>query len=283
MIAITGATGHLGQLTIQALLDQGTAPQEIVALVRTPEKAAALAARGVQVRAADYHRPETLASALQGVDKLLLISTSDFDDRVGQHRNVVEAARQAGVKLLAYTSVLKADTSTLGLAADHKATEELIRASGVPFVLLRNGWYLENYDLKSALERGAIAGAAGDGRFNPASRADYAAAAAAVLTQPGMENRTFELGGDQAITLSDLAAEVQAQSGREVAYHNMPTEAYGQMLEGVGLPAPVAQMLADSDRGLEHGDLQTESHDLSTLIGRPTTTLAQGVTAALKG
>jgi len=281
MIAITGATGHLGQLTIQALLDAGTAPQEIVALVRSPEKAASLAAQGVQVRAADYHRPETLAPALAGVERLLLISSSDLADRVGQHRNVVEAVRQAGVKLLAYTSVLNADTSTLGLADDHRATEELIRASGVPFVFLRNGWYLENYDLKSAVEHGAIAGAAGEGRFNPASRADYAVAAAAVLTQPGMENKVFELGGDQAITLSEMAAEVQAQSGREVAYHNMSQAAYGQMLEGVGLPVPVAQMLADSDRGLENGDPHTERRDLSTLIGRPTTTLAQGVKTAL--
>ena len=284
MIAITGASGHLGQLTTQALLERGVPPQEIVAVVRTPEKAAALAARGVQVRQGDYTRPDTLVSALRGAQKVLLISSSDFADRVGQHRNVIEAARQVGATLLAYTSLLRADTSTLSLAADHKATEELIRASGLPFVFLRNGWYLENYNPAQAAAQGAVAGSAGEGRVSAASRADYAAAAAAALTRPQQEHATvYELGGDQAFTLSELAAEVQAQSGRPVSYQNMPAADYAQMLLGFGLPAPVAEMLADSDTGLEKGELYTDSRDLSRLIGRPTTTMPEGVKAALQG
>jgi NAD(P)H dehydrogenase (quinone) len=284
MIAITGASGHLGQLTIEALLERGVPPQEIVAVVRTPEKATALTARGVQVRQGDYTRPETLVSALQGAQKVLLISSSDFADRVGQHRNVIEAARQAGATLLAYTSLLRADTSTLSLAADHKATEELIRASGLPFVFLRNGWYLENYTPAQAAAQGAVVGSAGEGRVSAASRADYAAAAAAALTQPQQAPGTvYELGGDQAFTLSELAAEVQTQSGNPVSYRNMPAADYAQMLLGFGLPAPVAEMLADSDTGLEKGELYTDSRDLSRLIGRPTTSMQEGVKVALQG
>lgn len=284
MIAITGASGHLGQLTIEALIERGVPPQEIVAVVRTPEKATALAERGIQVRQGDYTRPETLVSALQGVQQVLLISSSDFADRAGQHRNVIEAAKQVGATLLAYTSLLRADTSTLSLAADHKATEELIRASGLPFVFLRNGWYLENYNSAQAAAQGAVAGSAGEGRVSAASRADYAAAAAAALTQPQQAPDTvYELGGDQAFTLSELAAEVQTQSGRPVSYQNMPAADYAQMLLGFGLPAPVAEMLADSDTGLEKGELYTDSRDLSRLIGRPTTTMPEGVKAALQG
>jgi NAD(P)H dehydrogenase (quinone) len=284
MIAITGASGHLGQLTIEALLERGVPPQEIVAVVRTPEKATALTARGVQVRQGDYTRPETLVSALQGAQKVLLISSSDFADRVGQHRNVIEAARQAGATLLAYTSLLRADTSTLSLAADHKATEELIRASGLPFVFLRNGWYLENYTPAQAAAQGAVVGSAGEGRVSAASRADYAAAAAAALTQPQQApGMVYELGGDQAFTLSELAAEVQTQSGNPVSYRNMPAADYAQMLLGFGLPAPVAEMLADSDTGLEKGELYTDSRDLSRLIGRPTTSMQEGVKVALQG
>lgn len=281
MIAITGATGHLGRLTIQALLQRGVSPDTLVALVRDPARAADLAAQGVTVRQADYTQLHTLDAALQGVDHLLLISSSDMNGRVDQHRNVVDAAVRAGVKLLAYTSLLRADTSGLGLAQDHRATEALIRASGLPFVLLRNSWYLENYNPAQAAQHGMLAGAAGEGRVSAASRADYAEAAAAVLTEPGHENAVYELGGDHAFTLSDLAAEIQAQTGRPVTYQNMTPDAYADMLRGVGLPAPVADMLADSDAHLAQGDLYTRSGDLRRLIGRPTTTLSEGVRAAL--
>jgi NAD(P)H dehydrogenase (quinone) len=282
MIAITGATGHLGILTIQALLDQGIAAHEILALVRSPEKAAGLASQGIQVRQADYHQSEALKTALQGVQKLLLISSSDFNDRLGQHRHVIEAAKHNSVKLLAYTSVLRADTSKLALAKDHKGTEDLIRAAGLPFVFLRNSWYLENYNPVQAAAQGAIAGSAGNGRVSAASRADYAAAAAAVLTQAVLENAIYELGGDEAFTMSELAAEVQAQSGRVVLYQNMPAEAYAGMLQSFGVPAVVSQILADSDVQLEQGELFTDRKDLSKLIGRPTTTLSNAVKMALK-
>ena len=283
MIAITGATGHLGQLTIHALLDLGTPAAEIVALVRDPQKAADLSARGVQVRQADYTRPETLGPALQGVDKLLLISSNDVADRATPQRNVVNAAKAAGVKLLAYTSILHADTAEMQLAADHRVTEADIRASGVPFVFLRNSWYLENYDVAQAAQFGALPGSAGEGKVSAASRADYAAAAAAVLTLPHQENTIYELGGDQAFTLGELAAEVQAVSGRPVTYQNMDETAYAEMLKGFGVPAPLADKLADADTHLAKGELFTDSGDLRRLIGRPTTPMSEAVKAGWQG
>ena len=283
MIGITGATGHLGQLTIQALLDTGTPAPEIVALVRDPQKAAALAAKGVQVRQADYTRPETLGPALRGIDKLLLISSNDLTNRATSQKNVVDAAQQAGVKLLAYTSILRAATSPMRMAEDHKATEADIRASGVPFVFLRNGWYLENYSVAQAAQHGAVAGSAGAGRISAAPRADYAAAAAAALTQPDQAGRIYELGGDQAFTLSELATEIQAQSGQPVTYRDMPEADYAAMLEGFGLPSSAAETIADADTQAQRGALFTDSHDLSRLIGRPTTSLKDGVKASLAG
>ena len=283
MIGITGATGHLGQLTVQALLDRGVLASEIVALVRSPEKASGLTAKGVQVRHADYTQPQTLGTALQDIDKLLLISSNDVVDRATPQQNVVEAATQAGVKLIAYTSIPRADTSTMRLAEDHKTTEAAIRASGLPFVFLRNGWYLENYNLAQAAQHGVLAGSAGDGRVSAAARADYAEAAAVVLSENGHENKVYELGGDHAFTLSELAAEVQAQSGKPVRYQNMPEPEYAVMLKGFGLPDALAEKLADADTGLKKGELYVDSGDLSRLIGRPTTTLSAGVKTALHG
>jgi NAD(P)H dehydrogenase (quinone) len=285
MIAVTGATGHLGRLVIENLLDRGVAPREIVAIARNPEKAQDLAGRGVQLRQADYTRPETLVPALQGVEKLLLVSGSELGQRLAQHTNVVRAAREAGVRLLAYTSILNADRSRMQLAAEHLASEELIRASGIPFVLLRNSWYLENYteNLGSALEHGALLGSAEDGRVSAATRADYAAAAAAVVTGESHENRVYELGGDEAFTLSGLAEIISRESGRPVAYRDLPEEEYAQALMSFGLPEPVARMLADSDRGIARGELFTDSGDLRRLIGRPTASPREAVAAALRG
>ncbi len=282
MIGITGATGHLGQLTVQALLDRGVPTTEIVALVRNPEKASGLTAKGVQVRHADYTQPETLRVALQGIDKLLLISSNDIANRVIPQQNVVEAAKQAGVKLIAYTSILRADTSTMRLAEDHKHTEAAIRESDIPFVFLRNGWYLENYNPTQAAEHGVIAGSAGGGRVSAAARADYAEAAAVVLSQDGHETAIYELGGDEGFTLEELAAEVQAQSGQPVRYQNMPEADYAAMLKGFGLPDVMAEKLADADTKLEQGELYIDNRDLSRLIGRPTTTLSAGVKVALQ-
>ncbi|MEV1289154.1 SDR family oxidoreductase [Micromonospora sp. NPDC049679] len=283
MITITGATGQLGRLTVTALLDRGVPAGEIVAAVRNPDKAADLAALGVQVRHADYNQPETLAEAFAGTDRLLLISGSEVGQRVAQHANVVAAAKAAGVRLIAYTSILNADTSGVSLATEHRASEALVRDSGLPFVLLRNGWYLENYtaNLAPALQHGAIFGTAGEGRVAAATRADFAAAAAAVLAGEGHENAVYELGADQSFTMAELAAEVTRQSGTEVVYRDLPAEEYTKVLVGVGLPEPVAAMLADSDQGIARGELATDSGDLRTLIGRPTTTLAEGIGAAL--
>jgi len=283
MIAITGATGHLGRLVIAALLDQNVPASEIVAIVRDAGKAADLAARGVQVRQADYAQPDTLTAALRGVDKLLFVSSSEVGSRAAQHRNVVDAARATGVTLLAYTSIPKADTSPMLLAAEHKATEEMIRAAGLPFVFLRNGWYMENYtdNLAPTLQHGALLGSAGEGRFTPATRADYAAAAAAVLTGQGHENGVYELGGDESVSLAGLAAEIGTQSGTPVTYRNLPAVEYANVLTGFGLPVGLATVLADADLGIARGDLTTESGDLRRLIGRPTTTLADAVRAGL--
>ncbi len=287
MIVVTGATGHLGRHVITGLLEKVPA-SEIVAAVRTPEKAADLAALGMQVRQADYSQPGTLSSALAGADKVLLISSSDLtsgsDARAVQHQAVVDAAKAEGVKLLAYTSILRADTSALALSKVHKATEENIQASGLPFVFLRNGWYFENQTdaLGPALQHGAILGAAGEGRFASALRADYAAAAVAVLSSPGHENTAYELAGDFPYTLAELAAEVSKQAGKTVAYNDLPPEGYQAALESFGLPAVLAAYLVNAELGAAKGELDDSSGDLHRLIGRPTATLADAVAAALR-
>lgn len=283
MIAVTGATGHLGSLVINDLLDRGVPPSEIVAAARNPEKAADLAARGVEVREADYTKPDTLEAAFEGVDRLLFISNSDLGQRVEQHRNVVEAAKKAGVGLIAYTSIVRADTSPLLLAEGHRTTEAMIRESGIPFVFLRNGWYTENYtgNLAQTLEHGVILGSADGGRVSAATRADYAAAAASVLTSEGHEGIAYELGGDEAFTMDELAAEITRQSGTEVVYRDLPEEEYTRALVGFGLPEPAAAIYADGDARLAEGHLYVDSGDLRRLIGRPTTPLADAVAAAL--
>ena len=284
MIVITGATGQLGRLVIQALLQKVPA-REIVAAVRSPEKAADLAALGVSVRRADYTDPDSLTTAFAGADKLLLISSSEIGDRVPQHRAVIDAATRAGVSLVAYTSVLRADTSPLGLAAEHKATEALLRASGLPFVLLRNGWYTENYtaSVPAALAHGVVLGSAGQGRIASAARADYAAAAAAVLTLDGQAGRVYELAGDASYTLAELAAEIARQSGKAVEYKDLPEADYKAALIGLGLPAVIADLLANSDVGASAGGLFDDGRQLSRLIGRPTTPLASSVGVAMQG
>lgn len=283
MIAITGASGQLGRLVVEALLETVPAAQ-IVAAVRDPAKVADLAARGVQVRLADYGRPDTLVPAFQGIDKLLLISSSEVGQRVEQHRHVIDAARQAGVGLVAYTSLLHADRSPLGLAAEHVATEALLKASGLPHVLLRHGWYTENYlaSIAPALQHGAYLGSAGAGRIASATRADYAAADVAVLLRDDQAGRVHELAGDQAYTLAELASEISRQSGRSVVYQDLPQADFQAALLGAGLPEPLAALLADSDAGAAQGALFDDSHQLSALIGRPTTPLAGLVRAAVQ-
>jgi NAD(P)H dehydrogenase (quinone) len=283
-IVVTGATGQLGRLVVESLLDRGVPAAEIVAAGRSTDKIADLADRGVRVRRIDFTDPATLAEAFAGADRVLLVSSSEVGRRAEQHRNAIDAAREAGVTLLAYTSIAQAETTTMLLAAEHQATETYLRESGVPFTLLRNGWYLENYtaQLPVALEHGAILGSAGEGRVSAATRADYAAAAAAVLTGEGHEGKAYELGGDHSFTLPELAAEITRQTGTEVAYRDLPVEEYTQVLVGAGLPEQAAAVFADSDRGIARGELLVESGDLSRLAGRPTTSLADGLAAALR-
>ena len=283
MIVVTGASGKLGRHVVEQLLEKVPASQ-VVAAVRDPEKVADLAARGVVVRRADYARPETLPAALAGAQKLLLISSSEVGQRAPQHQAVVAAARQAGVRLLAYTSILRADTSRLGLAAEHKATESAIRASGLPWVFLRNGWYLENFteNLAPVLQHGALLGCSGQGRVAAAARADYAAAAVAILTDQGHGGRVLELAGDARFTKAELAAEVGRQAGRAIVHRELPPAEYEAVLAGAGLPGPYAHLLADSDVGTALGDLDDTSGTLRGLIGRPTMTLAAAVAAGLR-
>ena len=283
MIVITGASGQLGRLVIQSLIERGVPAAQVVAAVRTPAKAADLAALGVQVREADYNRPDTLAKAFKGASKLLLISSSEIGQRLPQHLAVIDAAREAKVQLLAYTSVLHADQSALGLAAEHRATEHAIHASGLKHVLLRNGWYTENYlaSVPPALQYGVFMGAAGEGRIASAPRADYAQAAAAVLTQATPASATFELAGDSSYTLAELVAELNRQTGKAVTYQNLPQAEFEAALKGAGLPEGLAALLADSDAAAAKGALFDNGRQLSALIGRPTTPLAVAMKSAL--
>ena len=278
MIAITGATDQLGQHVIESLLKTVPASQ-IVAIVRNPAKATALSQQGITVRQADYSDEAAFTTALQGIDKLLLISSSEVGQRAPQHRNVINAAKAAHVKFIAYTSLLHADTSPLGLADEHVATEQMLAESGIAYALLRNGWYTENYlaSAPAALEHGVFIGAAGEGKIASATRADYAAAAARVISEDGHAGKTYELAGDAGWTLSQLAAELAKQSGKKVVYQNLSEADFAAALKGVGLPAGLADMLADSDTGASKGGLFDDSHTLSKLIGRPTTSLADSV------
>ncbi|ENA0600887.1 SDR family oxidoreductase [Enterobacter hormaechei subsp. xiangfangensis] len=282
MIAITGATGQLGQHVIEELLKTVPASQ-IVAIVRNLAKAEALRQQGVVVRQADYTDEAAFTTALNGVDKLLLISSSEVGQRAVQHQNVINAAKAAGVKFIAYTSLLHADKSPLGLHVEHVETENALAASGVPYALLRNGWYTENYlaSAPPALGHGVFMGAAGEGKIASATRADYAAAAAKVISEEGHAGKVYELAGDNAWTLSELAAELSKQSGKPVTYQNLSEADFAAALKGVGLPAGLAEMLADSDTGASKGGLFDDSHTLSKLIGRPTTPLAESVKAIL--
>lgn len=277
-IAITGASGQLGRLAIENLKTRVDAG-DIVALVRDPSKVADL---DVEAREADYHKPETLTAALQGIDRLVLISSSDFDDRAGQHQNVINAAKETGVKHLIYTSILKADASPMIIAQDHKVTETAIKASDIPYTFLRNGWYTENWtgSLPAAVEAGALIGSADNAKVTPATRQDYAEAIAAVAAGEGHEGQIYELGG-AAFTLSDLAAELSKQTGKDIPYNDLPEAAYKDILISFQLPEALATVIADADAQAQNGWLTDESGTLERLIGRPATPLSSAVAAAL--
>ncbi|MFC9847529.1 SDR family oxidoreductase [Streptomyces sp. NPDC060223] len=282
-IVVTGATGSLGRHVIEGLLEKVPADQ-ITAVVRDETKAAGFAARGVNIAVADYNAPETFDGVFAAGDKVLLISGNEFHlGRVGQHQVVIDAAKAAGVALLAYTSA--PGSLTAALADDHRATEEAILASGLPYSLLRNGMYNENYteNLAPVLEHGAVVQAAGDGRIASAARADYADAAVAVLTGEGHENTTYELSGDTTFGYAEYAAEVAKQSGKEIAYNSVPADVYFGVLTGAGLPEAFATIMVGVDASVEKGEVAVTTGDLSRLTGRPTTPIAESVAAALKG
>ncbi|WP_328688421.1 SDR family oxidoreductase [Streptomyces caniferus] len=282
-IVVTGATGALGRLVVEELLKR-TAPGEIVAVARDRAKAAGIEARGVRVKVADYSRPETLQGVFAAGDRALLISGNEAGQRLVQHRAVIDAAREAGVALLAYTSILGGPAATFSIAEEHLATEQALLASGVPYCLLRNGWYHENYTgaLAGTLRTGAVVGSAGRGRVATAARRDYAEAAAVVLTGSGQENTVYELSGDTAWTMAEYAAEVSRQTGREIPYRDLPPERYTALLIEAGVPALGARMVAEADAGIARGELGATPGELSRLLGRPTTPIAEAITEALK-
>jgi NAD(P)H dehydrogenase (quinone) len=280
-IVVTGATGHLGRLVVESLIERGATPAEVVATGRDPERLAPLADLGVRTAVADYTDSAALDTALEGAGTVLLVSGSEAGQRVAQHANVVAAAARAGVALLGYTSIANADTAQHALVTDHRETERVIRASGVPFTFLRNSWYLENYlpQVPGYLEHGVV-GASGDGRVSAATRADYADAAAAALLDPASAGRTYELGG-APFTLAELAETVAAASGREVGHTEVSAEQLTGILVGAGLPRPYAEALTSADLGIARGELEVTSGDLERLIGRTPTSLREAVDATL--
>ena len=281
-IAITGATGQLGNLVIEQLL-QLTAAQNIVALVRKIDKAEHFKVQGIEPREFDYDRPETLVPALLGIDKLLLISANEIGRRTPQHQAVIDAAKVAGVPYLAYTSLLRADTSPLGLAQEHRETEKLIQDSGITYTFLRNNWYSENYlaGVAHTIEIGTLFGAAQDGRISSASRIDYAEAAAKVLTSTGHENKTYELAGSESFSLSDLATFIGQAVNKDIIYQNLSAEEYTQGLTQAGLPAGLVDVIVDADIQTIQGAMYSDSKDLEQLIGHKTTSIQDSIKAAL--
>lgn len=282
MILVTGASGQLGRLVIEQLLSE-TEANNIIAAVRSPEKVANLAERGVVVRQADYNDPASLISALEGVDKLLLISSSEVGNREAQHANVINAAKEVGVAFIAYTSLLHADTSPLTLAAEHKATEALLAESGLDYCLLRNGWYSENYtaSIPAALQFGVMIGCAGNGKISSTARADYAAAAAKVMLSDDQVGKVYELAGDESYSLEEFAAVLSEATGKDIGYQNLPESAFQGALLEAGLPEPLAVLLAESDTGAAKGGLFDDSKTLSKLIGRNTTSIKTSINDAL--
>ncbi len=285
MILVTGATGKLGQFVVRGLLDRGVSPKDLRAFGRDAQKALGIAELGVHVALGNYDDPVSLDAALAGVDTLVFVSSSELGARAPGHLNVVAAAKKAQVKRIVYTSAPYADTSPMDLAQDHLVTENAIRESGVPFTLLRNSWYFENYteNLGSALEHGVLLGAGGDGKYSFATRKDFADAAVAVATQSGHDGKVYELGGEPGYTLSELAAEIAKQSGKPVAYVNLTPAEFEAKLVSFGLPHFVAHLLADADGAASNGYLQTKNGDLERLLGHPPTRLADAVRSGLGG
>lgn len=278
-IGITGATGHLGRLVVEKLKER-VDPKIIVALVRTPEK---VSDNAIEARRFNYDEPDNLSKSLEGIDHLLLISGSEVGKRRQQHENVIKAAKQAGVKWIVYTSLLHADKSTISLADEHRATEAALKASGIAHTILRNGWYTENYtaSITASVKNGAFIGCAGEGKISSAARDDYAEAAVVVLTSVNQQGKVYELAGDKHYTLTELAAEVSRQTGIKIHYRNLTEQEYAATLTSFGMPDELAKAIAGYDAAASRNDLFDDSKQLSQLIGRSTTTLAQSIKEAL--
>lgn len=279
-IAVTGATGQVGQIVVEQLKTR-VSKENIVALARNVEKASKL---GVEVREFDYNKPEILVEALKGIDNLLLISGSEWGQRAQQHTNIINAAKKAGVKWIVYTSLLRADTTSVNIAGEHIETEKVLKESGIDFTLLRNGWYSENYtgSIAGALGGGAFLGSAKNGKISSAPRADYAEAAAIVIADENYKGKTFELAGDEYYLLSDLSDEISKQSGKNIPYNDMPEEEYANILKNIGLPEAFAGALANWDVSASKGDLFCDTQHLSAILGRPTTPISQSVKVVLE-
>ena len=277
--AVTGATGQLGQMVVEQLKNRKSI-EEIVALARNLEKASGL---GVEVREFDYTKPEIMVESLNGIDQLLLISGSEWGQRAKQHSNVINAAKKAGVKWIVYTSLLRADNTGINIAGEHLASEKALKESGIAYTILRHGWYSENYTMSipGALKGGAFLGSAKDGKISSAPRADYAEAAAIVLTDERYKGKTFELAGDTSYTLSDLAAEVSKQSGKSIPYKDIPEQEYANILKNIGFPEGFAQALASWDVSASKGDLYCDTNHLTEILGRPTTPIVETVKSTL--
>ena len=281
--ALTGSTGALGGLVIQHLLALKVPAASIVALARSEAKAAGLKAKGLQVKIGDYGNKASLESAFNGVDRLLLVSGSEVGQRSAQHQAVIEAAKAVGVKLLIYTSISQADRSSNPLAPEHKATEAALKASGLPYVVLRDNWYTENYfdDLRQAKISGVIAAAVGAGKVASASRSDYAEAAARVLVSQGHEGKIYELTGAKAWDFQELAKTAAELLGRPVIFKNLSAVERHDGLVAVGLPEGVAAFVTSLDLAIEAGTLAAVSDDLERLLGRKPRSLKEGLKAAL--
>jgi NAD(P)H dehydrogenase (quinone) len=281
--AVTGSTGHLGQLVVDALAKQRPASQ-IIALARDPAKARELNRAAGSVRAFDYDKPETLKSALEGISKLVLISSNAIGGRTPQHKAVIDAAKAAGVELIAYTGILHGEKSPINFAREHTETERLLKQSGLRYVFLRNGWYIENYVpfLKPALANGVFAASAGNGRISAAGRVDYAEAAAQSLIQDdGSTERVFELAGDNAFKLSEFVAEASRQANKPIAYKNLPESDFAALLTKFGLPPHLAADLAQSSSATAQDALFDDSRALSRLIGHPTASYKNAIALEL--
>ena len=274
-LVVTAATGQLGRLVVSSLLSNGVDPGQIVATGRSSERLTTFAQRGVRVAELDYNKPAD--GVISVGDTVLLISGSEVGQRIDQHRNVIELARSAGAARIVYTSVLRADRTTLAIAPEHVATEDILKASGLAWTILRNGWYNENYEqtFAQAAQHGVVITSAGDGRISSAARQDFAEAAAAVLTGEGHDGTTYELAGDTAFTMRELADTFTAVLGRPITLQNLTSEDHRSALLSAGLEEPTAGFLVLLDRNTADGELRTDTKDLSRLIGHATTPIAE--------